>query len=206
MTDVPVRGYERRGPRPPIHGRTPLRARGHGNVRLYKSARTRPTPTARHPRASRGHVTVVRAHQRRGRPVRQHLRRQARARRVQYAVRNGLSVALDPEDNYGRVAEAWFGKLYDRDGMRGVPRSVRGADDFLITSVFVDSDYERRGLGRKVVENAEADMRRQGAQTIYLDDVVPPAWGFWTKLGYERAPFSTPFFIHDRGDTWVKRL
>ncbi len=24
--------------------------------------------------------------------------------------------------------------------------------------------------------------------------------------GYERAPFSTPFFIHDRGDTWVKRL
>ncbi len=136
----------------------------------------------------------VRGHLRSGRPVRPHWRY------LKMIVGNGLISMHDMAPNHqigNRVGEVWFGS------MARSPGSVGG--DFMISSAYVDDAFRRSGIARRLVRAAEAEMRAQGAKTIYLSDVQPSAWDFWTMMGYHRAPFVTAEMIREDGDTWVKR-
>ena len=51
----------------------------------------------------------------------------------------------------------------------------------------VDPDYRRRGIGRNLVDAAEARLIELGARRVYVDVVLTdPAIGLWLDAGYTR--------------------
>ena len=50
--------------------------------------------------------------------------------------------------------------------------------------VWVDEQQRRRGLGRNLVEAAEAEARSRGCHNAYLDTFSYQAQPFYEKLGY----------------------
>jgi len=77
------------------------------------------------------------------------------------------------------------------DGFVGVIRiDVRG-DVALFRRVAIDSPWQRRGLGRKLLELAEAFARDHGAKRAE-SAVAPDAVPFYEKCGYHRLHGVTP--------------
>jgi len=56
---------------------------------------------------------------------------------------------------------------------------------FLITVVWVHTDYRGRGLGRKLMEEAESEARKRGCVGAQVDTLSLQAPDFYRKLGYE---------------------
>lgn len=59
---------------------------------------------------------------------------------------------------------------------------VYDKDVFILKTVAVKKEFQGRGLGRLLVQRAEAEARKRGAQCLYLNAKVPE---FYIKLGFE---------------------
>ena len=55
---------------------------------------------------------------------------------------------------------------------------------FFVSAVFVDEKFRREGIGRELLQRAEALALQQGCDTIYLDTFDFQAPGFYEKLGF----------------------
>lgn len=136
-------------------------------------------------------VTKVKAHRRRGRTIRRHYRV------VNIDSRRGGTHSLFLHDEAGlshdRLAEVFFRRYWHGD-----------PTEFVIDNMYVNSLERGRGFGVEAVAAAEAEMRRLGARTIYLSNVLPEAEGFWRRMGYNRAPFTTSDSANAWGNTWRK--
>ncbi len=53
--------------------------------------------------------------------------------------------------------------------------------------VFIEKNLRGQGLGRKLLEEVEAEAKRKGCKAIMLDTFSFQAEGFYAKLGYQRA-------------------
>jgi GNAT superfamily N-acetyltransferase len=56
---------------------------------------------------------------------------------------------------------------------------------FFVSSVFVDQQFRREGIGRELLKRAEALALEQGCDVIYLDTFDYQAPGFYEKLGFK---------------------
>lgn len=59
---------------------------------------------------------------------------------------------------------------------------VYDKDVFILKTVAVKKEFQGRGLGRLLVQRAEEEARKRGAQCLYLNAKVPE---FYKKLGYQ---------------------
>ena len=59
---------------------------------------------------------------------------------------------------------------------------VYDKDVLILKTVAVKKEFQGRGLGRLLVQRAEAEARKRGAQCLYLNAKVPE---FYKKLGFE---------------------
>jgi ribosomal protein S18 acetylase RimI-like enzyme len=59
--------------------------------------------------------------------------------------------------------------------------------DALIDEIYLMPDYRRQGLGRRVLQQMEAEARHLGAARIYLEVERPNthAQAFYRQLGFE---------------------
>jgi GNAT superfamily N-acetyltransferase len=57
-------------------------------------------------------------------------------------------------------------------------------DWLAIEILWIDDEHRRTGLGRQLVEKAESEARKRGAQNVYLNTFSFQAPGFYAKLGY----------------------
>jgi ribosomal protein S18 acetylase RimI-like enzyme len=55
---------------------------------------------------------------------------------------------------------------------------------FFVSAVFVEEQFRREGIGRELMQRAEALALQQGCDTIYLDTFDYQAPGFYEKLGF----------------------
>jgi len=56
---------------------------------------------------------------------------------------------------------------------------------FFVSAIFVDEKARGEGIGRELMQRAEALALRQGCETIYLDTFDYQAPGFYEKLGFK---------------------
>ena len=96
-------------------------------------------------------------------------------------IEEGLEIEPDSE-----VPEGLLTCLEVKDtetGQRlGEASLVYDKDVFILKTVAVKKEFQGRGLGRLLVQRAEAEARKRGAQCLYLNAKVPE---FYKKLGFE---------------------
>ena len=96
-------------------------------------------------------------------------------------IEEGLEIEPDSE-----VPEGLLTCLEEKDtetGQRlGGASLVYDKDVFILKTVAVKKEFQGRGLGRLLVQRAEAEARKRGAQCLYLNAKVPE---FYKKLGFE---------------------
>jgi ribosomal protein S18 acetylase RimI-like enzyme len=56
---------------------------------------------------------------------------------------------------------------------------------FYIEALWIDDAWRNRGLGRSLLQTAEAEARQRGVRNAYVDTFSFQAPGFYKKLGYE---------------------
>ena len=58
--------------------------------------------------------------------------------------------------------------------------------DALLDEIFITEEYRGRGIGQQVIEQIEAEVRRQGARKLYLEVERPNrrAQEFYHRLGF----------------------
>jgi ribosomal protein S18 acetylase RimI-like enzyme len=56
---------------------------------------------------------------------------------------------------------------------------------FYISLMWIKEEYRGQGLGRRLLEAAEAEARNRGVRHAYLDTFTFQAPGFYEKLGYQ---------------------
>jgi ribosomal protein S18 acetylase RimI-like enzyme len=56
---------------------------------------------------------------------------------------------------------------------------------FFVSAVFVEEQFRREGIGRELLQRAEALALQQGCDAIYLDSMDFQAPGFYEKLGFK---------------------
>ena len=61
----------------------------------------------------------------------------------------------------------------------------------------VDPAYQRRGLGKRLLNECLADLRRTGVQRVIImvADSNRSGWEFWKRHGYEEIPGAIPMGI-----------
>src|SRR5690606_22702843 len=98
------------------------------------------------------------------------------------------------------TCRAWLAEV----GGRPVAFSMANSDEGTVFAMFVRPGYEGRGLGRTLMERAEAWLSAQGVEAIWLttgSDPVIRANGFYRRLGWSEAG------LQDDGQIrYVKRL
>ncbi|HME27019.1 MAG TPA: GNAT family N-acetyltransferase [Acetobacteraceae bacterium] len=72
-------------------------------------------------------------------------------------------------DDYAqRIADGQAGVLEDAGRIAGILVLEEGADGFLLDNIAVLPEYQGKGLGRTLIEFAEAEARRRGYREIRL--------------------------------------
>lgn len=84
-------------------------------------------------------------------------------------VPEGLLTCLEVKDTETGQRQGGASLVYDKDV-------------FILKTVAVKKEFQGRGLGRLLVQRAEAEARKRGAQCLYLNAKVPE---FYKKLGFE---------------------
>ena len=79
--------------------------------------------------------------------------------------------------------------VFERDPQRGdIVAGLYGftwGDWLEVKFVWVRQDHRGRGLGRQLVEMAEAEARARGCHGVFLDSYSFQAPGMYEKLGYQ---------------------
>jgi GNAT superfamily N-acetyltransferase len=107
--------------------------------------------------------------------------------RVRGAVReNRLTTIVLGADAYreaiGDRGRGWVAL----DGSQVVGFAVGFRDDGNLWALFVDPDYERRGLGRRLLDAVVGELRAQGVRRMWLTtDPGTRAEGFYRAAGWE---------------------
>ena len=83
---------------------------------------------------------------------------------------NRVALAVTVRDSAGNVAGGLWGRM---------------AHGFLFVELLALGAARGQGLGRQVMEMAEAEARRSGLRGIWLDTFTFQAPGFYAKLGFE---------------------
>jgi len=73
-----------------------------------------------------------------------------------------------------------------------------------IEHLWIAAPYRRAGLGRRLVEAAEAEARSRGCDLIVLDTHDFQAPGFYAKLGYQPCG-RTEGTPRGSGQTWFRK-
>ena len=97
--------------------------------------------------------------------------------------RHAESTAPDHQEAIARVLRSEMVFVAEVDGV--IAGVLRGRIDRL-ASLFVHRDYQRRGIGRRLVERFEDECRRRGATLIRVaatEFAVP----FYLGMGYKRS-------------------
>ncbi len=111
------------------------------------------------------------------RPIDLHALSQLRAR-CEYAAK--------PLDYLAQLIEGsrWIAHAYDADRLVGFARAISdGVASAYISSVMVDPDYRRRGIGRALVEQ----LLRGGDGVKFVLHARPDAAAFWAATGFTAA-------------------
>jgi GNAT superfamily N-acetyltransferase len=87
--------------------------------------------------------------------------------------------------------------------LTGLVEMIPRADDLLIENVCIDPGLQGGGLGRRLVEHAEAEALRLGFGMIrlYTNALFTANLGFYERLGYQiesREPFKGGTLVHFR--------
>ena len=89
--------------------------------------------------------------------------------------------------DYGKVIEECRATVVeDRDRIIGVLVLAVTEEGFLLENVAVDPSHRGKGLGRILLEFAEAEARREGFESIYLytHEKMTENQALYAKIGY----------------------
>jgi ribosomal protein S18 acetylase RimI-like enzyme len=92
--------------------------------------------------------------------------------------------------DYAAVVQGSLTWLLEADGLCvGVLVLVPHADHLLLDNVAIDPAYQGRGLGRRLLEFAEAEARRQGLPAVWLETnaLMTENLVLYTARGYVEA-------------------
>ena len=104
----------------------------------------------------------------------------------QYAARIGKPPAPMLDDYAELIQRHKVFVLAEGDTIIGVLVLIETEQSFLLDNVAVNPDYQRRGLGRKLIEFAEAEALRLGFPSIilYTNVQMTENIDLYTKLGF----------------------
>lgn len=90
------------------------------------------------------------------------------------------------DDYSGRVEQSQAFVLEERGSLIGALVLVDEADHLLLNNVAVDPDRQGNGLGRKLIEFADAEARSRGYREIrlYTNVAMPENLAIYPKLGF----------------------
>lgn len=94
---------------------------------------------------------------------------------------------------YPSFRDQLLGYVWEEDGgPAGIvmyqPNAVLGGSTWIVSTVAVLPSYRRRGIGRRLVEAALADMRERGVSAVRLEVLAgnTPAYELYRSLGFEK--------------------
>ncbi|WP_041695038.1 GNAT family N-acetyltransferase [Alicyclobacillus acidocaldarius] len=63
-----------------------------------------------------------------------------------------------------------------------------------VSALVIDSKFQRKGIGRRAMENLEAEAKRMGAHTleVFIQDVNPKSLAFAKQLGFREVARMEP--------------
>ena len=82
-----------------------------------------------------------------------------------------------------------IGILHDGKMIAGADAVVTAFKILYVSTVYVDEDFRRMGLGRKLMSELEARAITLGVNTIRLDTFDWQGSTFYPKLGYEEVGY-----------------
>ena len=109
-----------------------------------------------------------------------------RAAYEHYVARNGL-VPVPMRQDYAEVICDWQVTVVEHDGEVVAITVVGVADEgFLVDNIAVRPDQQGKGLGRHLLQHAEAEAVRQGFDSIYLyaQEIMTENLALYQRIGY----------------------
>ena len=112
-----------------------------------------------------------------------------RAAYEMYIPRMGKPPGPMLDDYAARIAAGEAFVLEDADGIAGVLVLIDQADALLLDNVAVAPHAQGRGVGRRLVDHAEAEARRRGYAEIalYTHETMTENVAYYLKLGYRET-------------------
>lgn len=97
---------------------------------------------------------------------------------------NKLSKFARKEDNLVLVCLTDREQIYDKDNFSKIVGTVSLVKN-RVRKLYVDPDYQRRGIGTKLVREIEQKAVERGYSYVFLT-ADPDVVGFYQKLGYKK--------------------
>ena len=97
-----------------------------------------------------------------------------------------LGLSIYDEDLDAEVGDLHFGMFDGATLMAYVVLTDSGDECIRVRQMAVDTPYQRQGVGRSLIEQVEADMRRRDFKTIILHSRKTVVT-FYQRLGYQLA-------------------
>ena len=90
-----------------------------------------------------------------------------------------------PVDDLGGEAKKFFALVTATGEVAAVAGIELGSSDAMMRSVAVADAYRGKGLGRAIVRNLLADLRRKGVNAVYI--LTQSAEKFFAELGFSKV-------------------
>jgi ribosomal protein S18 acetylase RimI-like enzyme len=106
-------------------------------------------------------------------------------------------------EDYAEVVDRSQVVVAERDGeIAGLIVLAVGDEGFLVENVAVDPAHQGRGVGRALLEHAEAAARREGFDSIYLytHETMTENQALYARIGYAE------YDRRAQGDDWLVYL
>jgi GNAT superfamily N-acetyltransferase len=100
------------------------------------------------------------------------------------AIEEGLAAYNESLAPGGGWAPLW---IVGRDGAGAVQAGLKGITEYnwlFVNWLWVGEPYRRKGVGSRLLSNAEALARERGCASVYLDTFSFQAPDFYRRLGY----------------------
>ena len=95
----------------------------------------------------------------------------------------------------------------DGDRVAGYIGSQTVCDETDMMNVAVTADYRRQGLGEKLVQELEKELKAIGSQCLTLEvrDSNTPARTLYEKLGFQQIGLRKNYYRNPREDAYILR-